>query len=147
MTGHRNFVTGLAVQQDSKLISGSVDKTFKLWEYYEYVFQTDLIGHNDSVDDLKFLKKGNLASYSKDKSIRIWNMNSITNYEHRNVLALNLLQNGNLVSSSEDKTLKVWITDLFFNIYIIKGYYSKNDEQNLLTCEIDINSEAIIILV
>ncbi len=74
---------------------------------------------------------------SSDNSIRVWDMNtnkvkSINSQAHnRSCLSLCLLNNKNtLVSSSEDKSIKLWNTNLFYNISIIKGYFSPSHSNN-----------------
>lgn len=78
-------------------------------------------GHKDLIFDLKYLKNGDLASCSLDKTIRIWDMNLYTNIftnrmHKRKVLALDIFPNGDLASASEDLTVKIFNTNLFYNL-------------------------------
>jgi len=100
------------------------------------------LGHTGSINDLKFLNNnGDLASCSSDHSIRIWDMSntnevkSINSEAHnKSCLSLSLLNNNNyLVSSSEDKTIKIWNTNLFYNISIINGYSSLDNNQSIVS--------------
>ena len=53
---------------------------------------------------------------------------SINSQAHnRSCLSLYLMNNNILVSSSEDKSIRLWNTNLFYNISIIKGYSSSNN--------------------
>ncbi len=96
----------------------------------EFKYRNNLLGHTGSVNDLKFLNNGDLASCSNDHSIRVWDITtnqikSINSFSHnRSCLSLYLLNNNNLLSSSEDKSIKLWNTNLFYNVSIIKGYSS-----------------------
>jgi len=124
-----NMVIGLAILPiNSNIVSFSRDSTIKIWQYTELSYLTTLTGkQKGSINDLKFLNNGDLATCSSDNSILVWDMNTLTiksnNLAHnRSCLSLSLLNNGNLVSSSQDKSIKIWNTDLFYNISTVKGY-------------------------
>lgn len=90
----------------------------------EFNFKKSLTGHKDSILDVKFLNNGNLASCSKDKTIKVWDMNTyeciFSNMDHaRSVIALFVLVNGDLVTGSEDKSIKIINTDLYYNKTVI----------------------------
>jgi len=124
-----SMVHSLAVVPiNSNIVSFSKDSTIKLWQHKKLNYLTKLTGKQKvSINDLKFLSNGDLATCSSDNSILVWDMNTLTiksnNLAHnRSCLSLSLLNNGNLVSSSQDKSIKIWNTDLFYNISTVKGY-------------------------
>jgi len=64
------------IQDLEVLITGSSDRTIKLWEPKNYkgnpCFQT-IIGHGGSVISMAFIQKVNLlVTSSTDKTMRIW---------------------------------------------------------------------------
>ena len=74
MEGHTSSVNTVAVTSDNKhIISGSSDKTIRIWNLLEKTQETILQGHTDSVwtvavtSDNKYIISG-----SSDKTIRIW---------------------------------------------------------------------------
>ncbi len=71
-----------------------------------------LIGHSDDIFAIKYLGKNYLASASKDKTVRIWNVSSYTCLhilQHNGeVLSLEYLGNGLLASGSKEKTAFIW---------------------------------------
>ena len=82
--GHNEPVTALALSPDGKtLVTGSRDRTIRVWDLNTAKVVRTLQGHTDEVTSLAFSKDGNqLASSSKDQGIRIWNLSSTD--EHRN---------------------------------------------------------------
>ena len=58
-----------------KIISGSDDKTIKVWDMATGKLLTDLEGHEKSVTCVSFSANGyNIVSGSDDKTIKIWDI-------------------------------------------------------------------------
>jgi WD40 repeat protein len=132
---HNRSCLSLYLLNNNNLVSGSEDTSVKIWSpNNEFRFRNNLLGHTGPINDLLFLNNGDLASCSSDHSIRVWDMNtnkvkSINSQAHnRSCLSLYLMNNNILVSSSEDKSIRLWNTNLFYNISIIKGYSSSNND-------------------
>ena len=53
-------------------MSGSDDKTIKIWNIETRACIQTLTGHTRSVTDLLELKNGNIVSGSEDGTIKIW---------------------------------------------------------------------------
>jgi WD40 repeat protein len=51
--------------RNRNLVSGSVDKTIKIWDIETCECIQTLTGHNDWINDLKELENGNIISESK----------------------------------------------------------------------------------
>ena len=60
------------------VISGSTDKTIKIWNKNDGTVKNTFIGHTDSLLALLMLDNGLLASGSVDKTIKIWNIDNGT---------------------------------------------------------------------
>jgi len=55
--------------RNRNLVSGSVDKTIKIWDIETCECIQKLTGHYDWINDLKELKNGNIISGSNDIKI------------------------------------------------------------------------------
>ena len=80
--GHTSIVWSLAVLPDGRLLSGSYDRTIRVWGEGALsvrgggdtaVCDTTLVGHTDCVTALVVLRDGAVASGSRDGSVRFWN--------------------------------------------------------------------------
>jgi WD40 repeat protein len=90
----------------------------------DIILVRNISAHSNSVLDVKFLNNGNLASASKDKTIKVWDVNTYKNIfinsnHNSSVLCLAVMPNANLVSGSEDKTIQIFNTNLYSNNTII----------------------------
>ena len=72
LSGHSECVLSLIQLRDGRLVSGSSDKTIKVWRLTTKKEEFTLKGHNDIVNSLVELKDGKLASSSLDRTIKIW---------------------------------------------------------------------------
>jgi hypothetical protein len=113
LSGHQDGIWTITIFQNSKLISGSRDKSIRVWNLYNSECIQILRGHDDEVLCLICLKNENLASGSNDQTIKIWNlstgelMKTLTGHSSW-VYCLEQLPNENLVSGSNDATIKIW---------------------------------------
>jgi WD40 repeat protein len=80
MTGHAANVTSLAFSPDgSRLASGSLDGTVKLWDVATGQEVLTLTGHNGPVTGVAFAPDHQgrwLASCGDDGSVRVWEANT-----------------------------------------------------------------------
>ena len=58
----------------NEIISGSFDKTIKIWNLKEEKCIKTLEGHTDGINNLIKLNSNEIASCSNDKTIKIWNL-------------------------------------------------------------------------
>ncbi|HLP91794.1 MAG TPA: WD40 repeat domain-containing protein [Nostocaceae cyanobacterium] len=116
LTGHAHIVGSLAISADNKmLISGSRDKTVKIWDLETGVLIRTLTGHREGVNAIALSPSEQIiASGSADQTIKMWHLptgESLATFTgHVNtVTALAFTTSGDmLVSSSLDKTIKIW---------------------------------------
>jgi WD40 repeat protein len=113
MEGHTDCVTSLAVLGDGRVVSGSDDKTLRVWNAATGECERTLDGHTDRVKSLAVLGDGRVVSGSDDDTLRVWN--AATGECERTleghtyiVTSLAVLGDGRVVSGSGDKTLRVW---------------------------------------
>ena len=122
LTGHTNKVYSLGLLYDGSLVSGSADKSIKIWDLKSKTsLITTLLGHGYGVSVLCPLLNIGLASEGDNNGdIRIWTPNtpnwstSTLNYTRIlkghafTVRTLCQLPNGTLVSGSSDCSIKLW---------------------------------------
>ena len=71
LTGHTDSVFCLIQLRNGYLVSGSSDKTIKIWNIETRACIQTLTDHTDWVYDLLELKNGNIVSGSRDGTIKI----------------------------------------------------------------------------
>ena len=78
LTGHSKSVTAVAVTTDGKwAISGSDDKTLKVWDLTTQKEQFTLNGHTSSVNAVALTADGKRAiSGSSDNTLKVWDLSN-----------------------------------------------------------------------
>ncbi|MCU7244286.1 MAG: WD40 repeat domain-containing protein [Microcystis aeruginosa WS75] len=132
LEGHDSYVYSVNFSPDGKtLVSGSDDKTIKLWDVETGQEIRTLKGHDDSVTSVNFSPDGKtLVSGSWDNTIKLWDVE--TGQEIRTlkghdfyVRSVNFSPDGKtLVSGSADNTIKLWNVETGQEIRTLKGHYA-----------------------
>jgi WD40 repeat protein len=78
LTGHNSSVSSVAISVDGKyVVSGSGDKTVKIWDMMSGECMKTLSGHDGDVNSVAISVDGKyVVSGSKDKTVKIWDMMS-----------------------------------------------------------------------
>ncbi len=132
--GHSRAVKSVDFSHDGTfIVSGSEDKTIKLWELSSGREIRTYNGHQSEVNDVLFTPDDKvLISASKDGKIYFWDVltgNIINSYHQKeNVLRLALSPNGRyLAVGSTGEKINVYDTKLDSIIYSVKGSHSARD--------------------
>jgi len=124
---HVSHVMALTMLHSGELVSGSDDKTIRVWDVSKGECLKVLKGHDYGVSALTVLPSGELVSGSYDKTLRVWDVSKgeclkVLRGHEGEVLALTVLPTGELVSGSDDKTIRVWDVSKGECLKVLKGH-------------------------
>ncbi|MBD1821545.1 caspase family protein [Cyanobacteria bacterium FACHB-DQ100] len=117
LKGHTAPITQIQISPDNTLlISGSADKTIRLWNLSTGELIRTISGHNDRVTALSFSPdQETFASASADRTIKIWTLqggiHTILQGHTDEVTSLSYSPDGRLASGSVDNTVRLWDVD------------------------------------
>ncbi|RUS16200.1 phospholipase A-2-activating protein [Endogone sp. FLAS-F59071] len=109
LVGHKENVCTLAVSPSGYIVSGSWDKTIKVWKQWQEAYTLE--GHSHAVWSVLALEDDLILSASADKTIRLWKDGKcIHTYRgHTDVVRdLALVPGIGFLSCSNDSTLRLW---------------------------------------
>lgn len=138
LAGHSDAVDACAFSPDgSRIVSGSYDKSLKIWDAKTGRLLSTISGHPGAVHSCDFSTTGEfVVSGSGDKEsgvVGVWDANTGTQVRqlegHQGaVLHCRFSPDGKrMVSASLDRTLRVWDTNTWQSVLILTGH---NDEVN-----------------
>jgi len=118
LKGHQHWVNSVAFSPDGKtIVSGSRDKTIRLWDTTGKPIGQPLKGHQAGVYSVAFSPDGKtIVSGSRDKTIRLWDttgkpIGQPMKGHQAEVNSVAFSPDGKtIVSSSWDKTIRLWDT-------------------------------------
>jgi GTPase SAR1 family protein len=116
LNGHKDQVQGVAISADGRwAVSGSADKTVRVWDVETGECLATLEGHTQSVYGVAVTADGRrIVSGSFDKTVRVWDVETgkclATLGGHTStVMGVSVTADGRwAVSGSADKTVRVW---------------------------------------
>ncbi|KAI9466370.1 WD40-repeat-containing domain protein [Lactarius psammicola] len=109
LLGHSDNVCALHVGGDSTIISGSWDKSAKVWTRFQLVH--DLVGHTQSVWAVVAMEGDDYLTGSADKTIKLWRQHKClrTYHGHKDaVRCLSLITDIGFASGSNDSQITIW---------------------------------------
>lgn len=113
----------------SKIVSGSQDKSVKIWNTTTGTLLLTLTGHTDAVRSVNFSPDGTkIVSCSWDNSIKIWNSTTGTLLKTLSgtsaVCSVNFSPDGSkIVSGNGDASIKIWDANTGVLLQILRGHY------------------------
>ncbi len=110
------------IPSNENIVSGSFDKTIKVWNSKTLKLITTLKEHNDKINAFAIIPSNeNIVSGSDNNTIRVWNTSSIDD----EIFDLKFSSNFHLLTSSRNGIIRLW------NIYtceIISEYNNSNNK-------------------
>ena len=112
MSGHTKKITSLILLTDNKLVSGSEDKTIKIWDIKNRQCISTITGNYESIQSLLKLNDNTIVAGSHD-TIRVFNADnkkelySLIGHE-KSICTLIKLSEDKIISGSYDNLIKVW---------------------------------------
>ena len=114
---HVNQINQIKIFPNGKIITGSADKSCKIFEPKKYtliVSMNDI--HTQPVTGIAILDNNHFATSSKDKSIKFWYINNneynlletILNAHMETLRSITYSKHGILMSCSNDHNIKLW---------------------------------------
>ncbi len=109
--GHEGGVSSVCITKDGKIVSGSSDKTIRVWDMQGKELAI-CRGHKDSGLSICVTNDGKIVSASWDRTVRIWDMQgkelAICRGHEGWVMSVCVTNDGKIVSGSWDRTVRVW---------------------------------------
>ena len=72
LEGHTDCVSAVCALPDGRVLSGSCDKTLRVWNLTSGACEAVLKGHTDAVKSVCALPDGRVVSGSSDQMLRVW---------------------------------------------------------------------------
>jgi WD40 repeat protein len=129
LVGHANSVNAVTVLAEShRALSGSGDKTLRLWDLATGETLRVLEGHAGPVSAVVVLADGRALSCSDDKTLRLWDLATgetlrILEGHAGSVTAVAVLPDGRrALSGSSDRTLRLWDLATGETLRVLEGH-------------------------
>jgi WD40 repeat protein/energy-coupling factor transporter ATP-binding protein EcfA2 len=109
--GHSSKVLRLDLSSDGKTIaSASADKTIKLWNRKDGKLLHTFRGHDNKVEGINFSPDGKIIASASDRTIRIWNLDSLPP-DTITGKSLSFSLDNQMIVTAKDKTIYLWQRD------------------------------------
>ncbi|MEB3827738.1 serine/threonine-protein kinase [Phormidium sp. CCY1219] len=130
LAGHLRGVNSVQIDPDGRtIVSGSVDKTVKIWDRVTGEVRHSLSGHSQEIWSVAIAPDGNtIASASGDGTIKLWDtqtgrlLHTLSDHSAW-VMSVTFSPNGEIVASGGfDNTIKLWRVSTGEQIATLSGH-------------------------
>jgi len=114
LTGHRDLVGCLAFRLGTHVVlSGSMDRTVRVWNAAEGSFVEQLFGHQAPITGVDCLARERAVTCSQDLTVRLWKIPEeshlvLSGKHYASVDAVRMLDESCFASGSQDGSLALW---------------------------------------
>lgn len=130
MRGHSGIVYSVTFSSTGRwIVSGSSDKTVRIWDAHNGAVMNVLSGHEDAVQSVSFSPdEHHIVSGSSDRTVRVWNAYSgcpvaVCNGHLQAVTSVAVAPHGRqIVSGSEDGTARIWDATNGKELFVLCGH-------------------------
>jgi WD40 repeat protein len=133
VVGHAGAVLTVASVSPQVILTGSADRTARVWNLEKDVCLRVFVGHADAVTTVAVVDPVTFLTGSRDKTIKVWDglsASCIRTYTGHTapVTSVTTASPGTFISASEDLTVKLWVfTAVSLPVNNIDGGGTLND--------------------
>ncbi|KAL3779006.1 hypothetical protein ACHAW5_009997 [Stephanodiscus triporus] len=114
VVGHTGAVLTVASVSPQVIVTGSEDRTARVWNFERGVCLRVFVGHDDAVTSVAVVDQVTFLTGSRDNTIKVWDglsANCIRTYTGHTapVTSVTAALPGTFISASEDQTVKLWV--------------------------------------
>ncbi len=136
---HKSAVYSVKVLRDERLLSSGLGNWILVWQKDTFELIATLREHTNSILRLAVLESGNFISFSGDKTLVIWESNSLTKLEtfrtNEEIWSVSVFPDDSLVTGTLEGSLSIWETksiDLLFLRSLQDKNFSHSDDISAL---------------
>ena len=145
LSGHTDFITCSILISSQYLVTGSEDKTLRLWNLSSNQIELILYGHTDSITFIAKYDNKYIISASKDDTVRFWNLKTglcqILILGFKNLIYMNCIKE-TMILNTDNKIIILNIQEeilnkintrcAILNIYKLKFILNINEQRKIV---------------
>lgn len=127
LEGHTLGALSVAMVDHRRIVSGSFDRTLRLWDLESGSTRLSVVSHEQAVNAVAVLGRGRVISASSDSTLRLWDLVGGRRLQsfigHRSgVNGVANIDGWRVVSASSDGTLRIWDVETGHTLRVLQGH-------------------------
>ena len=130
LRGHTDCINTMIQLNDGRIVSGSDDKTLRIWDSTTGNLLQTLQGHNGVIPLLTVIQLNDrrIISGSDYDTLPIWNSTTgnleqtLRGHDYGGIFTVIQLNDGRIVSGSDDETLRIWDSTTGHLLQTLRGH-------------------------